>query len=245
MISIVTILTRGGEGVKNPENLADVICEWPPVLSMILPRKRLLHKWFVVYFRMFMWEGSLRLVCWNLGCWNRKLCNNSYCFLANRTMYILGYIPGDNRLYVSDKELHVISFQLLLSVLEYQTAVMRRDFETADKVLPTIPKEQRTRVAHFLEKQGFKQQALAVSNDLDHKFELAIQIGNLKVAYQLAVEIDSDQKWTQLADLATESGNLEMAQECLHKAQNFGGLLLLATTMGKNLRLRVASVMEG
>jgi len=150
----------------------------------------------------------------------------------DRTMYILGYIPGDNRLYVSDKELHVISFQLLLSVLEYQTAVMRRDFETADKVLPTIPKEQRTRVAHFLEKQGFKQQALAVSNDLDHKFELAIQIGNLKVAYQLAVEIDSDQKWTQLADLATESGNLEMAQECLHKAQNFGGLLLLATTMG-------------
>ena len=28
VISIVTILTRG-EGVKNPENLADVICEWP------------------------------------------------------------------------------------------------------------------------------------------------------------------------------------------------------------------------
>jgi len=150
----------------------------------------------------------------------------------DRTMYILGYIPGDNRLYVSDKELHVISFQLLLSVLEYQTAVMRRDFETADKVLPTIPKEQQTRVAHFLEKQGFKQQALAVSNDIDHKFELAIQIGSLKVAYQLAAEIESDQKWTQLADLATESGNLEMAQECLHKAQNFGGLLLLATTMG-------------
>ena len=150
----------------------------------------------------------------------------------DRTMYILGYIPGDNRLYVSDKELHVISFQLLLSVLEYQTAVMRRDFDTADKVLPTIPKEQQTRVAHFLEKQGFKQQALAVSNDIDHKFELAIQIGNLKVAYQLAAEIESDQKWTQLADLATESGNLEMAQECLHKAQNFGGLLLLATTMG-------------
>ena len=28
VISIVKILTRG-EGVKNPENLADVICEWP------------------------------------------------------------------------------------------------------------------------------------------------------------------------------------------------------------------------
>ena len=51
-----------------------------------------------------------------------------------RTMYLLGYIPADNRLYLGDKELNVVSFQLLLSVLEYQTAVMRRDFETADKV---------------------------------------------------------------------------------------------------------------
>ena len=37
------------------------------------------------------------------------------------------------------------------------------------QVLPTIPHDQRTRVAHFLEKQGFKQQALAVSTDIDHK----------------------------------------------------------------------------
>ena len=71
-----------------------------------------------------------------------------------RMMYLLGYIPKDNRLYLGDKELNIISFSLLLSVLEYQTAVMRRDFETADKVLPTIPREHRTRVAHFLEKQA-------------------------------------------------------------------------------------------
>ena len=49
-------------------------------------------------------------------------------------MYLLGYIPKDNRLYLGDKELNVVSYSLLLSVLEYQTAVMRRDFETADKV---------------------------------------------------------------------------------------------------------------
>lgn len=76
-----------------------------------------------------------------------------------------------------------------------------------------------------------------MSNDLDHKFELAIQIGDLKVAYGLAGEIDSEQKWTQLADLATESANFDLAQECLHKAQNFGGLLLLATTSGKIQRI--------
>lgn len=68
-------------------------------------------------------------------------------------MYLLGYIPKDDRIYLGDKELNIISYSLMLSVLEYQTAVMRRDFRVADRILPTIPKEQRMRVAYFLEKQ--------------------------------------------------------------------------------------------
>jgi len=150
----------------------------------------------------------------------------------DRTMYLLGYIPGDNRLYLGDKELSVVSFQLLLSVLEYQTAVMRRDFDTADKVLPTVPKEQRTRVAHFLEKQGFKKQALAVSSDPEHRFDLAIQLGDLDTAYGLAKESGSEQKWKQLAELATNQAKFDLAQQCLHEAQDHGGLLLLATAAG-------------
>ncbi|KAM9359150.1 coatomer subunit beta'-like [Symphorus nematophorus] len=150
----------------------------------------------------------------------------------DRTMYLLGYIPKDDRLYLGDKELNVISYSLLLSVLEYQTAVMRRDFSTADKVLPTIPKEQRIRVALFLEKQGFKQQALAVSTDPEHKFELALQLGEVNIAYQLALEAESEQKWKQLAELATTKCQFSLAQECLHQAQDYGGLLLLATTSG-------------
>ncbi|XP_076325541.1 coatomer subunit beta' [Tachypleus tridentatus] len=150
----------------------------------------------------------------------------------DRTMYLLGYIPKDSRLYLGDKELNVVSYSLLLSVLEYQTAVMRRDFETADKVLPTIPKEHRTRVAHFLEKQGFKAQALAVSTDPEHRFELALQLADLKIAYQLAKEAQSEQKWKQLAELALSQCQFLLAQECLHHAQDFGGLLLLAASTG-------------
>jgi len=119
-----------------------------------------------------------------------------------------------------------------VSVLEYQTAVMRRDFDTADRVLQTVPKEQRTRVAHFLEKQGFKKQALAVSIDPEHKFDLAIQLGDLETGYSLAQESASEQKWRQLAELATKQAKFELAQQCLHEAQDHGGLLLLATAAG-------------
>merc|ERR1719340_397967 len=150
----------------------------------------------------------------------------------DRTMYLLGYIPQDNRLYLGDKELNVVSFQLLVSVLEYQTAVMRRDFDTADRVLQTVPKEQRTRVAHFLEKQGFKKQALAVTSDPEHKVELAIQLGDLECGYSLAKESGSEQKWKQLAELATKQAKFDLAQQCLHEAQDHGGLLLMATAAG-------------
>nr|XP_039250416.1 coatomer subunit beta'-like isoform X2 [Styela clava] len=152
----------------------------------------------------------------------------------DRILYLLGYIPRDNRLYLGDKELNVVSYSLLLSVLEYQTAVMRKDFETADKVLPSIPKEQRTRVAHFLEKQNFKVQAMAVTCDPEHKFELALGLGDMKVAYTLAKEAESEQKWKQLAELATSKCEFGLAQECLHQAQDYGGLLLLATAAGNS-----------
>uniref|UniRef100_A0A2C9KDB7 Uncharacterized protein n=1 Tax=Biomphalaria glabrata TaxID=6526 RepID=A0A2C9KDB7_BIOGL len=150
----------------------------------------------------------------------------------DRVMYLLGYIPKDNRLYLGDKELSIVSYSLLVSVLEYQTAVMRRDFDTADKVLPTVPREQRTRVAHFLEKQGFKSQAMAVTCDPEHKFELAIQLGDLRTAYELAKETQSDQKWKQLAELAIKRCEFGLAQECLHQAHDYGGLLLLASSAG-------------
>jgi len=150
----------------------------------------------------------------------------------DRTLYLLGYIPSDNRLYLGDKELNIVSYSLLLSVLEYQTAVMRKDFETADTVLPLIPREQRTRVAHFLEKQGFKEQAMAVTADPEHKFELALNLENLQIATELAEEAQAEQKWKQLADLATKKCDFELAQNCLNKARDLGGLLLLATSAG-------------
>ncbi|PAV92208.1 hypothetical protein WR25_08988 [Diploscapter pachys] len=150
----------------------------------------------------------------------------------DRPLYLLGYMPNESRIYAVDKDLNVVSYKLLISVLEYQTAVMRRDFDTADKVLQTVPKEQRTRVAHFLEKQGFKRQALAVSQDPDHKFDLALSLGDLKIAYELAQQSDSEEKWRLLSQAATLKSELMLAGECLGRAQDFGGLLMLATCSG-------------
>ena len=44
--------------------------------------------------------------------------------------------------------------------------------------------------------------------------------------------LQSEVKWKQLADLATGRGQFGLAMECLHHAEDYGGLLLLATSAG-------------
>eukprot|EP01125_Pyxidicula_operculata_P006786 TRINITY_DN2331_c0_g1_i1.p1 TRINITY_DN2331_c0_g1~~TRINITY_DN2331_c0_g1_i1.p1 ORF type:complete len:896 (+),score=185.86 TRINITY_DN2331_c0_g1_i1:92-2779(+) len=155
----------------------------------------------------------------------------------DRHMYLLGYLPRYNRVFLMDKSLGVLSYTLHLSVINYQTAVLRRDFATAEKTLPKIPDQDRTRIAHFLESQGHKRVALQVSNDLDHKFELAIQLGELKIASDIA-QIDSessssDHKWKQLSSLALSKWDFQLAEHAMWKSGDVNGLLLLYTSTGQ------------
>ena len=69
-------------------------------------------------------------------------------------LFLLGYIPAHNRIYLADKEMNITVYALSLSVIEYQTAILREDYEAADELLPRIPSEQRNRIARFLEQQG-------------------------------------------------------------------------------------------
>lgn len=69
-------------------------------------------------------------------------------------MYLMGYIPAHNRVYLADKDVNVFSYSLSLSMVEYQTAILRGDMESATEILPTLPKEQLNKVARFLESRG-------------------------------------------------------------------------------------------
>uniref|UniRef100_A0AC35UB80 Coatomer subunit beta' n=1 Tax=Rhabditophanes sp. KR3021 TaxID=114890 RepID=A0AC35UB80_9BILA len=152
--------------------------------------------------------------------------------LMDDAFYLLGYIPKDNRIYAAGKHLNIVSFKLLLSVLEYQGAVLGGDPIAAQALLETIPGDQHTKLAQFLQKQGLTKQALEVSKDDDHKFELAIQLGDLKAAKEVALEINSHQKWSVLAQAATEKSEILLAGECMAKANDFGGLFVLAICVG-------------
>ncbi|RGB39282.1 coatomer WD associated region-domain-containing protein [Rhizophagus diaphanus] len=153
-------------------------------------------------------------------------------------MYLLGYIPKDNRIYLADKDVNVYSYALSLTVIEYQTAILRNDLETAEQLLPTVPAEQRNRIARFLESQDLKELALEVSTDIEHKFELAVQLNKLDVAVEIAREADTEAKWKTVGDSALSDWKFSLAEECLKKAKDLSGLLLLYTSSGNAKGIR-------
>lgn len=142
-------------------------------------------------------------------------------------MYILGYIQRDSRIYLADKDVSVTSFALSLPVLEYQTLVLRDDMETAQELLHTIPADQLNKIARFLEGQGHKELALEVATDPEHKFELALGLGQLDTALELAREADVEHKWKTVGDAALSGWQVAVAQECFTHARDLGSLLLL------------------
>eukprot|EP00612_Vaucheria_litorea_P000775 CAMPEP_0171457844 /NCGR_PEP_ID=MMETSP0945-20130129/3755_1 /TAXON_ID=109269 /ORGANISM="Vaucheria litorea, Strain CCMP2940" /LENGTH=1008 /DNA_ID=CAMNT_0011983523 /DNA_START=82 /DNA_END=3108 /DNA_ORIENTATION=+ len=155
-------------------------------------------------------------------------------------MYMLRYLPKEDRVYLMDKAKGIYSYKVLQSYLQYQTAVVRKDFELANQLLPSIPASEYTAVARFLESQGFKEEALAVSTDPDHKFDLACDIGNLAMARELLDEmpkeeyefLDSQNKWKRLGDLALSECDLALVEKCALNSGDLGGLLLLHSSTG-------------
>jgi coatomer subunit beta' len=153
---------------------------------------------------------------------------------------ILGYLAKEDRVFMIDKQLNVLSYKVTLAVLQYQTAVMRGDFDAANELLPSVPLEEYTKVARFLESQGFKEEALAVTQDSDHKFDLSLELGQVDVAHQILLETpeedkestETQAKWKKLSDAALKDSNLALCESASISSNDFSGLLLLYSSTG-------------
>jgi coatomer subunit beta' len=135
-------------------------------------------------------------------------------------------------------------------VVEYQTVVLRGEMEAAEEMLASIPEDQMPKIARFLEGQGYRDKALEVSTDPEQRFELALQLNKLDVAYQLAEssfpsvtfnltlpESNIESKWKAVGDAALASWNLALAEEAFKAAKDLGSLLLLYTSTGSRAGL--------
>ncbi|KAL4583909.1 hypothetical protein LXL04_008495 [Taraxacum kok-saghyz] len=183
--------------------------------------------------RTGLWVGDCFI--YNNSSWRLNYCVGgevTTMFHLDRPMYLLGYLANQSRVYLIDKEFNVIGYTLLLTLIEYKTLVMRGDLDRASDLLPSIPKDHHNSVARFLESRGMIIEALEVATEPDYRFELAIQLGKLDIAKDIALVAQSETKWKQLGELAMSTGMLDMAEDCLKHANDLSGLLLLYSSLG-------------
>mmetsp|Transcript_2384 Transcript_2384/g.9138 ORF Transcript_2384/g.9138 Transcript_2384/m.9138 type:complete len:918 (-) Transcript_2384:818-3571(-) len=188
------------------------------------------------------WVGDCFIFSNASSCLNYLVGGNTttICHLDGAgSFHMLGYIPKEDRIFLMDRSYAVVSYKVLLPVLQYQTAVVRQDFETANVLLPSIPESELSSIARFLEAQGYKDVAMQVSHDPDHKFDLAIELNQVDVARSIldkdAHDLESTEyqaKWKRLGDLALANSDFDLAGRCARNAMDFPGLLMLHTSAG-------------
>eukprot|EP00920_Eleutheroschizon_duboscqi_P025546 GHVT01062852.1.p1 GENE.GHVT01062852.1~~GHVT01062852.1.p1 ORF type:complete len:966 (-),score=220.35 GHVT01062852.1:995-3892(-) len=163
-----------------------------------------------------------------------------------RPMVIIGYVEEENRVFLIDRDLNVVSYQIHISLINYQVAISRKDWPLAAQHFAQIPEEFHTRVAKFLETQGHMDQALNVTKDYDHKFDLALQLKKFKLCSELLLGGSlSDSvspsamavRWKQLGDSACHAGSFDLAAAAYEAAGDVASLLLLYSSQGAKDKL--------
>jgi len=182
-------------------------------------------------------------------------------------MFLLGYMPSHNRVYLADKDLNVYGYSLSLSVVEYQTAVLRNDMDAAAEILLTVPKDQLNKVARFLEGRGdhschvlllnhsktdvlvgLRELTLKVTIDPNHKFDLSLQLDDLDTALEIVKavpELEAESKWKALGDRALAVWRFDLARGSFEKAGDLSALLLLLLSTGDRNGLKALAQKAG
>lgn len=105
-------------------------------------------------------------------------------------------------------------------------------------MLPDIPSDQKNKIARFLEGQGYKEEALEVATDPEHRFDLSLSLGHLDIALDLARTADVEHKWKTVGDAALAAWDIRLAEECFKSAKDLGSLLLIFSSTGNAAGLR-------
>jgi Coatomer WD associated region len=63
-------------------------------------------------------------------------------FHLDRALYLLGYIAAQQRVYLLDREYSIVSYTLLLALVEFKTLVMRGAMDDAYAMLDSLPEDQ-------------------------------------------------------------------------------------------------------
>lgn len=151
---------------------------------------------------------------------------------VSSSLYILGYLPKHEQIYLANKECQVYSYYISMFMLEYQRNILEGNLDAARSLLPNISSIELVSLAKFLESQGHIEEALNVTTDDEHKFTLALTLKRMDIAIDIATNQSNIHKWKILALTAKEASDIPLLCKCLEQSHAYADLLLLYHAMG-------------
>lgn len=143
----------------------------------------------------------------------------------------LGFVQKYNKLFFMNQKRIVITQDLNMNVLRYQTAIVRGDMQAAQAILDAgeIPEEYYDELSRFLAKHDHKDLAIDLARDPTFQFQLAIELNDLQRAFGLS---QNEQDYKRVGELAVKLGDFDLAKEAYTRGNNYGDLLVLYSSMG-------------
>lgn len=145
--------------------------------------------------------------------------------VQGKTLYILGRNGKPGELEIDPTE---FKFKLALAKRQYEEVlhIIRSSNLVGQAIIG------------YLQKKGYPEIALHFVKDNITRFELALECGNLDIAYETAQNLDKKEHWAKLATEALKHGNFKIVELAYQRAKNFDRLSLIYLTSGNETNLR-------
>ena len=160
----------------------------------------------------------------------------------NGKFFLLGYLQATERLYLINKNFELISYNFPFSFVNYQIAIINKDFDKAEKILPNIPEHYNEKIISFLEKFNLTELSYKISKNQNQKFSLALKLKKLNDAWEIAKKENNKEKMKLVADLALELGEFSFAENAMISGDDYSGLLLYYSSIQDKEKLKQLAI---
>ncbi|ORY67202.1 coatomer WD associated region-domain-containing protein [Pseudomassariella vexata] len=126
----------------------------------------------------------------------------------------------------------------------FKLSLVKRDYQEMLHIIKTSSLVGQS-IISYLQKKGYPEIALQFVQDPATRFELAIECGNLDVAFETAKQLDRPKLWTRLGTEALSHGNHKIVETVYQKLKQFDKLTFLYLLTGDHSKLaRMAKIAE-
>ena len=154
----------------------------------------------------------------------------------------MGYLQSTDRLYLINKHFELISYVFPFEFVNYQIAILNKEFDKAEKIVPNIPENYNEKIIAFLEKFNFNEISYRISKNPNQKFSLALKLKKLEDAWDIAKKENNPEKMKMVADLALELGEFSFAEKAMIAGNDYSGLLLYYSSIQDKEKLNQLAI---